>query len=114
MDNAKEVLLKLIKQENLEIIKIDCYNEDGDCCLHSRKNCEGPKTWDCNPQHYTSLDDLNFIYEDDSCVQELYGIVYCLNKVTKQPVWLTRCCNDVYSYWQVNRIPEFYNNYKIK
>nr|DAG99645.1 MAG TPA: hypothetical protein [Crassvirales sp.] len=27
-DNAKEVLLDLIKKNNLEILKIDCWNND--------------------------------------------------------------------------------------
>lgn len=32
-DNAKEVLLDLVKKNNLEILKIDCWNDDGECCL---------------------------------------------------------------------------------
>ena len=114
-DNAKEVLLKLIMENNLEILKIDCWNDDGDCCRcfkkeHPNEHCGG--LYECNPKYYSSLEQLDFIYDNSSCVQELYGIVYCRDKVTKQPTWLTRECDDIASYWEVHRIPEFYNDIK--
>ena len=114
-DNAKEVLLDLVKNNNLKILKIDCCNYDGDCCkCYKREHhveCTG--THYCNPKYYTTLEQLDFSYEDNSCNQELSGTVYCIDKETKQPVWLSRWCDDISSGWIVNRIPEFYKNKKV-
>ena len=116
-DNAKEVLLDLVKKNNLEILKIDCWNDDGECCkdykrdFHTECECSSLHIC-CNPEYYTTLEQLDFFYNDSSCNQELYGIVYCIDKETKQPVWLTRWCDDIGSGWTVNRIPEFYKNKK--
>lgn len=111
-DNAKDILLKIIKENNLEILKIDCWNEDGDCCKCFKKEYPNEicKYNACNAKYYTSLEQLDFLYDDSSCVPELYGTVYCIDANTKSPVWLTRECNDVISYWTVNRIPEFYHH----
>lgn len=116
-DNAKEVLLDLVKKNNLEILKIDCWNDDGECCkgykrdFHTEGECSSLHIC-CSPEYYTTLEQLDFSYDDSSCNQELYGIVYCIDKETKQPVWLTRWCDDIGSGWVVNRIPEFYKNKK--
>lgn len=117
-DNAKEVLLDLVKKNNLEILKIDCWNNDGECCkgykrdFHTECECSSLHIC-CSPEYYTTLEQLDFFYDDSSCNQELYGIVYCIDKETKQPVWLTRWCDDIGSGWVVNRIPEFYKNKKV-
>lgn len=114
-DNAKEVLLNLVKENNLEILKIDCWNSDGECCkgwerdFHTK--CSSPHAC-CKPEFYTTLEQLDFSYDDSSCNQELFGTVYCIDKETKLPVWLTRWCDDISSSWIVNRIPEFYKNIK--
>ena len=113
-DNAKEVLLNLVKNNNLKILKIDCCNYDGDCCeCYKREHhVECTEIHHCNPKYYTTLEQLDFSYDDDSCNQELFGTVYCIDKETKQPVWLSRWCDDISSGWIVNRIPEFYKNIK--
>ena len=113
--NAKDILLTLVKENNLEILKIDCCNEDGECCKcfkrdHPNEHCNGED--DCNPKYYTTLEQLDFLYDDSSCCQELFGTVYCIDTKTKQPVWLTRGCDDIASYWIVNRVPEFYIKHK--
>ncbi len=114
-DNAKEVLLDLVKKNNLKILKIDCCNYDGYCCKCYKRehHAECTEKYHCSPKYYTTLEQLDFFYNDNSCNQELYGIVYCIEKEDKQPVWLTRWCDDISSGWIVNRIPEFYKN-KVK
>jgi len=114
-DNAKEVLLELAKKNNLKILKIDCCNYDGECCeCYKREyHAECTEIHHCSPKYYTTLEQLDFFYNDNSCNQELYGTVYCIDKEDKQPVWLTRWCDDISSGWIVNRIPEFYKN-KVK
>lgn len=111
-DNAKEVLLGLVKKNNLEILKIDCCNYDGECCkCYYHVGCDNRHN--CNPKYYTTLEQLDFFYNDNSCNPELFGIVYCIDKRTKLPVWLTRRCDGICSGWAVNHIPEFYKN-KVK
>lgn len=115
-DNAKEVLLNLVKENNLEILKIDCCNHDGECCRGYERDWHTKCGYlhICNPQYYTTLESLDFSYDDSSCSPELYGTVYCRDKETKRPVWLTRWCSDISSGWLVNRIPEFYIQQSLK
>lgn len=86
-----------VNENRLGCAIIDINKYAPNSCIHT-----------CNPQYYTTLEQLDFFYNDSSCKQELYGTVYCIDKETKQPVWLTRWCDDVGSGWVVNRIPEFY------
>lgn len=38
------------------------------------------------------------------------GMVYCQDKDTKEPVWIVSCGDEGGSWWEVNRVPEFYKN----
>ena len=38
------------------------------------------------------------------------GMVYCRDKDTKEPVWIVSCGDEGGSWWEVNRVPEFYKN----
>lgn len=91
--NAKEELLDIVQKNNLEILKIDCrFEEDSDS---SEENID-------------TLDDLDVEYDDGWGTQYLYGEVYCIDKKTHEPVWLTRGEYDGSEWWDVNRIPKFY------
>lgn len=92
--NAKEELLEIVQKNNLEILKIDCHFEDD-----NDLPCDIP---------LTTLDELDINYDDDYGIQTLFGEVYCLDKKTHEPVWLTRGEYDGREWWKVNRIPQFY------
>lgn len=93
--NAKEELLEETRE--LEILKIDCYFGD-------------PVT-PCNEEdRIDTLDGLDVEYDNGYGLQELFGEVYCIDKKTREPVWLTRGEYDGSEWWNVNRIPEFYLN----
>lgn len=62
--NAKEELLRIVRNNNLEILKIDCHFEY-DCDLP----CDIP---------LTTLDELDHEYYYDYGTQHLFGTVYCL------------------------------------
>lgn len=67
---------------------------------------------------YNSLDDLDFEVESFVMSDEVLGTVYCQDKDTKEPVWLLSRGDECYSWWEVNRIPDFYKNnpqsYRVK
>ena len=44
---------------------------------------------------------------------EVRGAVYCQDKDTKEPVWIVSYGDEGSSWWEVNRVPEFYKN-KLK
>ena len=96
--NAKQELLNIITSRNLTILKIEI--------TYTRIN------WDDNTtitKNITTLDDLNFDYDAGYGSQELFGVVYCKNS-NNRPVWLTREEYDGSEWWDINTIPEFYNN----
>lgn len=96
--NAKQELLNIITSRNLTILKIEI--------TYTHIN------WDDNTaitKDITTLDDLNFDYDDGYGSQELFGVVYCKNS-NNRPVWLTRGEYDGSEWWDINTIPEFYNN----
>lgn len=96
--NAKKELLNIITSRNLTILKIEI--------TYTHIN------WDDNTtitKNITTLDDLNFDYDDGYGSQELFGVVYCKNS-NNRPVWLTRGEYDGSEWWDINTIPEFYNN----
>lgn len=100
--NAKQELLNIITSRNLTILKIEI--------TYTHIN------WDDNTaitKDITTLDDLNFDYDDGYGSQELFGVVYCKNS-NNRPVWLTRGEYDGSEWWDINTIPEFYNNKHIK
>lgn len=96
--NAKQELLDIITSRNLTILKIEI--------TYTHTN------WDDNTaitKDITTLDDLNFDYDAGYGSQELFGAVYCKNS-NNRPVWLTRGEYDGSEWWDINTIPEFYNN----
>lgn len=96
--NAKQELLNIITSRNLTILKIEI--------KYTHIN------WDDNTtitKNITTLDDLNFDYDAGYGSQELFGVVYCKNS-NNRPVWLTREEYDGSEWWDINTIPEFYNN----
>lgn len=96
--NAKKELLDIITSRNLTILKIEI--------TYTHIN------WDDNTtitKNITTLDDLNFDYDAGYGSQELFGVVYCKNS-NNRPVWLTRGEYDGSEWWDINTIPEFYNN----
>lgn len=102
--NIKESLLKVVNDNNLEILKIDLYNDETSFAKYANiEQDESCKT-------YTTLESLDF--EEDSCWwgEEVLGTVYCQDKDTKEPVWITSWSDEASSWWQVCRIPEFYKD----
>ena len=102
--NVKEYLLEVVKENNLEILKIDlCNDEESFARSYNRKRDEYCKT-------YTILEDLDFEVESIFMHDEIRGAVYCRDKNTKEPVWIVSCGDEGGSWWEVNRVPEFYKN----
>ena len=92
--NVKKSILEIVEKNNLEILKIDLYNRERD---------EYCKT-------YTTLKDLDFEVESIFVYDVVRGMVYCQDKDTKEPVWIVSCGDEGGSWWEVNRVPEFYKN----
>ena len=110
--NVKESILSVVKKSNLEILKIDLYNdEESFVRSYGKERNEFCKV-------YNSLDDLDFEVESFVMSDEVLGTVYCQDKDTKEPVWLLSRGDECYSWWEVNRIPDFYKNnprsYRVK
>ena len=42
------------------------------------------------------------------------GTVYGRDKDTKEPVWIVSYGDEGSSWWEVNRVPDFYKNKKDK
>lgn len=102
--NIKESLLEVINGNNLEILKIDLYNEETSFAKYANiEQDESCKT-------YTTLESLDF--EEDSIWwgNEVQGIVYCQDKDTKEPVWIVSRGDEGSSWWEVNRVPDFYKD----
>ena len=97
--NIKESILSVVKKSNLEILKIDLYNDE-----------ESFVKFDESCKFYTTLEDLDFEVESIFMYDKVRGMIYCQDKDTKEPVWLVSCGDDDGSWWEVNRVPEFYKN----
>lgn len=41
---------------------------------------------------------------------EILGTIYCQDKDNKEPVWIVSRGDEGGSWWEVNRVPEFYKN----
>ena len=104
--NVKKSLLDVVKKNNLEILKIDLVNSEE---LFARYS--GIKSESCKV--YTTLEDLDFEEESFLVHEEVLGTVYCQDKDTKEPVWIVSCGDECSSWWQVNRVPEFYKIRRI-
>lgn len=102
--NVKESLLEVVNGNNLEILKIDlCNDEESFARSYNRERDEYCKT-------YTTLKDLDFEIEYIFVYDVVRGMVYCQDKDTKEPVWIESCGDEGGSWWEVNRVPDFYKN----
>ena len=102
--NVKESILEIVKKNNLEILKIDLMNdEESFVRYYGKERNEFCKV-------YTTLEDLDFEVDSIFMQEEVRGTVYCQDKNTKEPVWIVSCGDEGGSWWEVNRVPEFYKN----
>ena len=102
--NVKKSLLEVVEKNNLEILKIDlCNYEESFARSYNRERDEYCKT-------YTTLKDLDFEIESIFVYDVVRGMVYCQDKDTKEPVWIESRGDEGGSWWEVNRVPEFYKN----
>lgn len=102
--NVKESILEIIKKNNLEILKIDLINdEESSVRLYGEERNESCKV-------YTTLEDLDFEVDSIFMQEEVQGTVYCRDKDTKEPVWIVSWGDEGSSWWQVNRVPNFYKD----
>jgi hypothetical protein len=59
---------------------------------------------------YITLEDLDFEVDSVFWHDDVLGTVYCQDKDTKEPVWIESRGDEGGSWWEVNRVPEFYKN----
>ena len=105
--NVKKSILEIVEKNNLEILKIDLYNdEESFVRSYSKERNKFCKA-------YTTLRDLDFEVASIFMHDEVLGAVYCQDKNTKEPVWIVSRGDEGGSWWEVNRVPEFYKN-KLK
>ena len=103
-ENVKESLLEVVKENNLEILKIDLINDDESFVrLYGGERSESCKV-------YTTLESLDFEVDSIFRHDEVLGTVYCQDKDTKEPVWIESRGDEGGSWWEINRVPEFYKN----
>lgn len=95
--NVKESILEIVENNNLEILKIDLYNDE-----------ESFVKFDEYCKVYTTLEDLDFEVELAFMHDKVRGVIYCQDKNTKEPVWIVSRGDEGGSWWEVNRVPEFY------
>ena len=101
--NVKKSILEIIKKNNLEILKIDLINDDE---YFARLYGEERNVFSCKV--YTTLEDLDFEVDSIFMHEEVQGTVYCRDKDTKEPVWIVSRGDEGMSWWEVNRVPDFY------
>lgn len=100
--NVKESILEIVKKNNLAILKIDLYNdEESSARLYGEERTKSCKL-------FTTLEDLDFEVEPILMQEEVQGTVYCQDKDTKEPVWIVSYGDEGSSWWEVNRVPDFY------
>lgn len=103
--NVKKSILEIVERNNLEILKIDLYNNE-----ESFVRLYGGKRDVLSCKVYTTLEDLDFEIDSISMQEEVNGTVYCRDKDTKEPVWIVSYGDEEGSCWEVNRVPNFYKN----
>lgn len=103
--NVKKSLLEVVEDYNLEILKIDLCND-----YESAARFYGEERDVFYCKVYTTLEDLDFELESLLIQEEVQGTVYCRDKDTKEPVWIASRGDEGGSWWEVNRVPEFYKN----
>ena len=101
--NVKKSILEIIEKNNLEILKIDLCN---DYELAARFYGGGRDA--VSSRVYTTLEDLDFEIDSFDMQEEVRGTVYCRDKDTKEPVWIVSRGDEGGSWWEINRVPEFY------
>ena len=103
--NVKESILKIVENNNLEILKIDLQNtEEYFVKLYGGER----EMFSCKV--YTTLEDLDFEVDSIFMHEEVRGTVYCRDKDTKEPVWIVSRGDEGMSWWEVNRVPDFYKD----
>ena len=108
MENVKKSILEIVEKNNLEILKIDLINDNESFArLYGEERNESCKV-------YTTLEDLDFEVDSFDMQEEVRGTVYCQDKDTKEPVWIVSCGDEGGSWWEVNRVPDFYKSKKYK
>lgn len=106
--NVKESILEIVKKNNLEILKIDLINdEESFVRLYGGERSESCKV-------YTTIESLDFEVDSIFMQEEVEGTVYCRDKDTKEPVWIVSYGDEEMSWWEVNRVPEFYKDKEDK
>lgn len=101
--NIKKSILEVVKDNNLEILKIDLVNSDE---AFARRYNEDRNMFSCKV--YTTLEDLDFKVNSVFWHDDVLGTVYCQDKDTKEPVWIVSWGDEDGSWWEVNRVPDFY------
>lgn len=100
--NVKKSILEIVEKNSLEILKIDLMNdEESFVRSYSKERNEFCKA-------YTTLEDLDFEVDSFDMQEEVRGTVYCRDKNTKEPVWIVSNGDEGGSWWEVNRVPDFY------
>ena len=108
MITVKKSILEIVEKNNLEILKIDLINDNESFArLYGEERDESCKV-------YTTLEDLDFEVDSFDMQEEVRGTVYCQDKNTKEPVWIVSCGDEGGSWWQVNRVPDFYKSKEYK
>ena len=104
--NIKKSILEIVEKNNLEILKIDlCNDKEYFARSYNIERDEYCKT-------YTTLKDLDFEVESIFVYDVVRGMVYCQDKDTKEPVWIVSRGDEDGSWWEVNRVPDFYKDRK--
>lgn len=103
--NVKKSILEIVEKNNIEILKIDLMNSDEAFvrCYDEERNMFSCKV-------YTTLEDLDFNVNSIFWHDYVLGTVYCQDKDTKEPVWIVSRGDEEGSWWEVNRVPEFYKD----
>ena len=103
--NVKKSLLEVVEKNNLEILKIDLIDSnEAYVRYHGGNRDMFPGKVD------STIEDLNFKVESFHMQEDVQGTVYCRDKDTKEPVWIVSYGDEDDSWWEVNRIPDFYKN----
>lgn len=103
--NVKKSILEIVEKNNLEILKIDLVNSDE---AFARRYNEDRNIFSCKV--YITLENLDFEVDSIFWHDDVLGTVYCQDKDTKEPVWIVSCGDEEGSWWEVNRVPDFYKN----
>ena len=103
--NVKKSILEIVEKNNLEILKIDLVNSDE---AFARRYNEDRNIFSCKV--YITLESLDFEVDSVFWHNDVLGTVYCQDKDTKEPVWIVSCGDEGGSWWEVNRVPDFYKN----